>query len=321
MSPRPKQRLKRPLASLLELRARWSGRRAGLALCYHRVGDPEGDAERELVPALGTARFAEHVAYLGRRFRLVRASELLAAAAARRRGERFPVAITFDDDLPSHVRAAKPVLERHGATATFFLCGASLDDPFSFWFEDLQLASDRGELDRWIGEELVAAGAPADRPHLHRVAVAIEGLAPARRRELAGRLRARAGPPPPDSGIRAGDVSALAAAGFEIGFHTLRHDSLLTLDDDGLARTMSEGREAVARAAGRAITAISYPHGKADGRGAAAAREAGYECGFTGTPGAVGPGTDPLLVGRLDPGLAPVEDLALAVARLLSSGG
>ena len=145
---RVKRFLKRPVARWIELRCRWSKRRVGLALCYHRISDPQGDPERELVPPLGIKGFEAHVRYLNRHCRLVRASELLEAARERRRGEPFPVAITFDDDLPSHVQGAMPVLERHGAPATFFLCGASLERPFAFWWERLQRAWDRGRVDR-----------------------------------------------------------------------------------------------------------------------------------------------------------------------------
>ena len=91
--------LGRPLAFLLRVILRLSARRAGLALVYHRIGDPPGDPDRELVPARGTAQFESELRHLKKRYRVVPASRLLEAAAARRRGERFPVSITFDDDL------------------------------------------------------------------------------------------------------------------------------------------------------------------------------------------------------------------------------
>ena len=56
------------------------------------------------------------------------------------RGEPFPLAITFDDDLRSHVELALPILPVAGAPATFFLTGASLQGPASFWWERLDRA-------------------------------------------------------------------------------------------------------------------------------------------------------------------------------------
>jgi peptidoglycan/xylan/chitin deacetylase (PgdA/CDA1 family) len=307
--------LKRPAARWIEFRCRWSNRQAGLALCYHRISDPQGNAERELVPALGTKGFEAQVRYLKRRWRLVRASELLDAAGARRRGGRFPVAITFDDDLPSHVRGAMPVLQRHGAPATFFLCGASLEQPFGFWWERLQRAWDAGALDGPLVRDLVPDEPGAERASIKRLGAAIQELPPERRRAVAEELGSVAGPDPPDSGMRAQDVHRLAEAGFEIGFHTLRHDPLPTLDDPALAEAMVDGRPALERAAGAPIAVISYPHGKANRRVAKAARAAGYSRGFTGSAEAVGAQTDPLLLGRHDPGVGTVGDLALGLGR------
>ena len=42
------------------------------------------------------------------------------------------------------------------------------------------------------------------------------------------------GPDPPDAGLRAQDVRAIAPAGHEIGFHTLHHQYLPLLDDQSL---------------------------------------------------------------------------------------
>ena len=113
-----------PLAFLLRVSLRLSARRAGIALVYHRIGDPPGDPDRELVPARGTAQFESELRHLKKHYRLVPASRLLEAAAGRRRGERFPVSITFDDDLSSHVEVAMPILERQGLPATFLVGGA-----------------------------------------------------------------------------------------------------------------------------------------------------------------------------------------------------
>ncbi len=59
--------------------------------------------------------------------------------------------------------------------------------------------------------------------------------------------------------MRAADVAALAAAGLEIGFHTLRHDVLPALDDAALEAALRDGREALERPAGREITTDLVP--------------------------------------------------------------
>lgn len=281
---------------------RWSARPLGLALGYHRIGDPEGDPRRELVPKLGSNRFASHLAHLRRHYRLVPASELHAAALTRRRGERIPVAITFDDDLASHAGVAMPLLRSAGVAGTFFVCGASLDAPFEFWWERLQRAADDGVLTEPI----------------HEAASKIQQSAPDERDRIAERLGKLVGPPPVDAGMRADDVRALAAAGFEIGFHTLAHYDLRGLDDAQLDRALSDGRSALEDTSGQRIAAIAYPHGSADERVAGAARANGFESGFTMSPRPVTADSDELLLGRYEPRYESSSRFALELARTLS---
>ena len=286
---------------------RLSARHAGLALVYHKLGDPPGDPRRELVPALSPRLFEAQLAHLARLYRVVPCRELQAAAAARRRGQRFPVAITFDDDLASHAAHALPALRGAGLPATFFLSGASLEGPHRFWWERLQTAFDTGrDVGALAGAGIHAAGGTG----IHDWGEAIESATPEKRRGAAAALEELVGPDPGGAGMRAADVAALAGAGLEVGFHTLRHERLPALGDAALEAALSDGREALGQAAGTEIATISYPHGKADARVAAAARAAGYEAGFTGVPAAVTPASDPLLLPRVDVLNTTLEDFA-----------
>jgi peptidoglycan/xylan/chitin deacetylase (PgdA/CDA1 family) len=317
-------RLRALLARLLLDPLRLSGRRLGLAVMYHTVAQRTGDPARELVPPHGSGLFEAQLRHLGAHFRLVPASGLLAAVRERRRGERFPVAVTFDDDLRSHVRTAAPALRGLGAPATFFVCGASLDGPRRFWWEALQAALDRGEgrAARRLVEERCGGLPGSDGvPLIRRLAAALEGLAPAEREAVMGRLEPLAGPVPQDAGMPAEDVRALAGAGFEIGFHTLRHDRLTSLGEEDLSRALSDGLERLEGILGRRAALISYPHGRADGRVAAAAYEAGFRCGFTSRPEAVTSGSNPLLLGRVEPSFRSSGHLALQLAACLVRGG
>src|SRR4051812_29569305 len=78
-----------PLGYLVCAALRLTGLRAGVAVMYHRVGEPPGDYAFELVPNLGTRLFEAQIRYLRRTFRIVSASELHDAATARRPGQRF----------------------------------------------------------------------------------------------------------------------------------------------------------------------------------------------------------------------------------------
>jgi peptidoglycan/xylan/chitin deacetylase (PgdA/CDA1 family) len=305
------------LATLVRWLARLSASRSGVVIVYHRVGGAvSGDEELEILPAVSSRVFERQLRHIRRRYRVVPAAEILEAVRTRRRGGRFPVGITFDDDLREHVDAALPALRRVTATATFFLTGATLDEPRSFWWEDLQRAVD-GTLvtpERLPHVDATAALERSPRAILD-LAAEIVRLAPDQRRDIAAALRDAVGPAPGVSGLRARHVRALTEAGCTVGFHTLGHDVLPALSDPELARALDEGREALAAAAGSPIDVIAYPHGKADERVAAAARRAGFAFGFTTARGAVNAETDPLRIPRTVADLS-AGSLALRLARL-----
>lgn len=310
-------------ARALRMRARRSARRLGAVLVYHRIGPAAVMPDVEIDPGVSPEIFAGQLEHLCRHYRVVPASVILDAIRSRRRGDRFPVAITFDDDIASHVLEACPALRGAGVHATFFLCGASLRAPHAFWWEDLQRVIDdrlaqRDELPHVRETDLAAA---LDRVPLaiRRVASAIERLEPARRAEVAAALHAAAGPTQADSGIGPGAVGAIVEAGCEVGFHTLRHDSLPGLSDAELAEALREGRDELETAARRPLKLVAYPHGKGDQRVAEAARRAGFAQGFTTVQRTVGPDTDPHLVPRIAPAPSP-GGLALQLARAFANG-
>jgi peptidoglycan/xylan/chitin deacetylase (PgdA/CDA1 family) len=305
--------------------ARRSSARVGVALVYHRVGGgTDGDPSREILAAVSSDGFERHLRHLQRHYRVVPATGLLEAVRSRRRGERFPVSITFDDDLASHVRDAAPALQRAGLPATFFLGGTSVREPHPFWWEDLQRAVD----DRIVDADALPHVADADLraalerspKAIFRVASTIERLPPRERDETAAALRAVVGPRAADEGLRAEDVRSLVAAGFDVGFHTLRHDALPTLSDTELEQALHDGRDELAAVAGTRLELISYPYGRADKRVVGATHAAGFTAGFTTERSLVTPETDPLLIPRMPPALSAGKT-ALRLARALASSG
>ncbi|MBA3401020.1 MAG: polysaccharide deacetylase family protein [Actinobacteria bacterium] len=287
-----------PVAHVVLLVLRLSGRKAGIALMYHAVDEQAGDAGRELVPAVASSVFEGQIRHLKRRYRVVRAGDLPAAIAERRRGERYPVAITFDDDLRCHVAVALPILERVGVLATFFLTGVSLVHPFSFWWERLQRALDQGVSNL---AELVGAADVGTCSNAHELVMFVQQLGPESRATVEARLAGVAGIDPPDAGLRAADVRKLVEAQMEVGFHTLRHDNLSLLSDDMLAKAMEDGRGSLEEVVGGPLQIICYPYGYVDERVANAARVARFVSGFTTKRVAVTPGSDPLQIGRWGP--------------------
>jgi peptidoglycan/xylan/chitin deacetylase (PgdA/CDA1 family) len=291
---------------------RLSRRRVGAALVYHRVGSVTGAPRRELVPAHGARLFERQLRHLKAGYRVVPASELFVAVASRRRGQRIPVAITFDDDLPSHRRDAMPVLDRLCLPATFFLSGASLERPFAFWWERLQRAFDQG-----IDVHRAMPASVGRGRDIHDLGMALRSAAPGERDAAADWFLAELGPDPPDAGIRADDVRALVAAGFEIGFHTRRHDPLVGLDDEALERALLDGRAELEAIVEHELGTVAYPHGIADERVAGVAAASGYTFGFTVGWGPVRSTDNALLLPRVEPPFTSAGHFALRLARAL----
>jgi peptidoglycan/xylan/chitin deacetylase (PgdA/CDA1 family) len=320
---RVKALLRSPLAAALRLATRMSARRVGMGVVFHTIAASRPDEVLELAPRMAPAVFRAQVRHLARHYRVVPATGLLSAVAARRRGQRLPVAITFDDEMREHVEIAAPALAELGLHATFFVMGASLDEPFDFWWERMQARLDEGADAAALSATVRAAlppGTVAAGATVRGAAEAIRLLEPGERDAVTERLFARDGATP-RGGMSRGDVTDLVRHGFAIGFHTRRHDTLTRLDDEALARAMEDGRAELAEIAGGPLTLIAYPHGVADARVASAARAAGFELGFMSHPHLVTPASDPLGLGRLDPPTQSVGHMALALARALRQPG
>lgn len=304
----------RPVAGVIERALRLSSRRVGIALLYHNVESVRGDPKRELVPAHGTRLFEAQMRYVERRYRVVHADQLMSAALARNPGDRFPIAITFDDDLACHPSVVAPILTRHGATATFFLTGASLTEPFTFWWQWLQRAVDEG-LEVRLGRE--KEDGPGRRRSIHELGREIQRMTPAERDLLSAELAGKLGDGPWTDGLPAEGVQALVASGMSIGFHTRRHDPLPSLDHEALDLAMRVGRDELEAVAASRLTTIAYPHGHVNARVADAARGAGFEYGFTTRVEPVAPSSDPLLLGRVIPSHRSVGHFALQLVSTL----
>ena len=306
-------------AVLLCRHARRSSARVGIALVYHRVGGAGGDSTREILASIPAPAFARQLEHLRRQYDVVPAANLFDAVRARKPGERFPVAITFDDDMAGHLHAAMPALQHAGVPATFFLGGYSLHGPHPFWWEDLQQAVDARLVESLphVAAADLHAALVREPKAIFRVAATIESLDSGRRNETAAALRAAVDGHVCDEGLRPGDVQALVTAGFDVGFHTLGHEALPTLPDGRLEQALTDGREELAAVVGKPLELISYPHGKADERVGAAARAAGYTLGFTTRRSVMTADTDPLLAPRMPP--APsAGKTALRVARAVA---
>jgi peptidoglycan/xylan/chitin deacetylase (PgdA/CDA1 family) len=296
------------------------GSRAGLVLVYHRVEPRPGNHADEFSPPMSMSALSAQLEHLARRYHVVPATALLQELGAARNRRRPLVSITFDDDSVTHLRWAAPELRRIGLPATFFLNGASLDAPRTYWWDRLQTGLDLGmDWEQLVSRDVIAMSTSRQGgPTVATVSEAVQRLTPTVRQALHRDLLPLVGPDPSDAGIREEQVRALVSAGFELGFHTRDHEPLSLVDDATLHQQLREGRSDLERIYGRPLDTIAYPHGKADARVARAARDAGYRLGFTVEWARSTRSTDPLLIGRIDPTVVPrIDDFERTLASLL----
>ena len=297
------------LAAVRIARHTTSARRLGLVLLFHRVAERDGDPRRELVPAVGVRRFQRQLRWTRRLFRPVAAEDILAATRSRRGWHRIPLAITFDDEWPTHTTLALPALRAEGLTATFFLTGAQLDGASPFWWESLQEAADEGR---------PTSGILAGNDIFEQATTATEAL-PAERDALASALAALA-PAAQAPSMSPDDIRQLAAEQ-DIGFHTLRHDRLDRLTAAQLSAALVDGRERLERLVGRPLSLLAYPHGAAGAREARAAEQAGFSLAFTTRWTPCEPDSEPFLIGRIEPGPVSLSGFLRVLAATLGHRG
>jgi peptidoglycan/xylan/chitin deacetylase (PgdA/CDA1 family) len=272
-----------------------------LVLVYHRLG-PSPPPDATVVPTVPTATFRSQLEALAAAVDLVTLDQVLAGGE----GRRPRVALTFDDDLPSHVDEVLPVIEELGVPAAFFLSGRALHGLGAYWFQEL--------------EAVLGAHGPehtAGRLGLPTASPAALGLACEREEGLRRRVAELAAGLPAPAVLTGDEVARLAAAGMTVGFHTVEHGIMPEMSDGALHEAASRGCDELAAVTGRAPRYFTYPHGKADRRVAAAVRQAGFVAAWTGRPAPLRPRDDRYLLGRWEPGpIGPEELLAGLAIRL-----
>jgi len=283
--------------------ARFRGHR--LVLVYHRLGPSVPTA---VVPTVPVDVFRTHLHALREAVDLVSIDEVLAPASRGSTVERSrpAVALTFDDDLPSHVEHVLPVLRELDVPATFFLSGRTLQGLGAYWFQHLEA------LLLHFGEQRTATLLDLPDLPVERVMIACETDP-----DLRARVMERAaGLPAPEILDRAA-IAALGRAGMSVGFHTVAHDVLPNLENGTLERAVSEGREALSAAAGVPVRYFAYPHGKVDARSAAAVKRARFDAAFTGQARPLRRADDVYRVGRWEPGSIDAGSLLVKLAMRL----
>jgi peptidoglycan/xylan/chitin deacetylase (PgdA/CDA1 family) len=275
-------------------------------LTFHRVlasRDPLLPEE----PAV--EEFSRRMDVLARYFRVL---PLLGAVRRLADGAALPpraVCITFDDGYANNLEVAAPILAARNLPATVFIAPGFADG--TLMFNDLVIEAARnapGPLD--LAELGLGRFDLHDPPSRRQFAISMIGklkhLPPEERARKAARIAEQAGlANPPRLMMNDGQIRALAAAGLDIGAHTVNHPILACLDPSTARREIAESKERLEALAGKRVRTFAYPNGKMkvdfNETHVRLVREVGFECAVTTEWGAARRGTDRYLLPRIAP--------------------
>ncbi|MBS9523961.1 polysaccharide deacetylase family protein [Litoribacter alkaliphilus] len=114
-----------------------------IVLMYHKIGSPKTDP---WLLAVSEENFDQQMAWLSNNLRVVALGQLIGELKAGKIIQNS-VAVTFDDGYEDNYILAKPILEKYGIPATFFITDRNLEDGKSFWWDDLEeIALHSGQL-------------------------------------------------------------------------------------------------------------------------------------------------------------------------------
>jgi peptidoglycan/xylan/chitin deacetylase (PgdA/CDA1 family) len=295
-------------------------RRRHITLIFHRILpalDPMSPSEPD------TAWFDELIGYLVRRFEIIPLREALERAAARTLDGRT-LSITFDDGYADNFTQALPVLERHGAPATFFVASSYIDGG-RMWNDSIietlrRLPEGQTRVEGFDEGTLELNGWDSRNTAASRIINAWKHLPPTERQSRVDRLAERVSGLPDDLMMTREQLRGLAASRFaEIGGHTRTHPILAAIDDASAASEIEGGKRDLEEWTQQEVRLFAYPNGKL-GRDyaaehAAIARAAGFEAALATDWGTLDASTDPFAIPRFTPWHRDLGRFTLDLAR------
>lgn len=243
-------------------------------LLYHgvSVGPAPGtlrNCEQKHIPL---DAFVEHLRTLKRWRRVVSLQELIEGL---RQGEDMAktVAITFDDGYENNVLMAAPALADFGMTAAFFIATGFVGTDRWIWTDQLEMILDRTscrELRAPIDEIVLPLATRDDRrAALKHIKARLKRLSHrqclAAVANLGEQLDVDAARIATDGDYRFmhwDQARALAAAGFEVGAHTVNHPILSRIPEEEAKAEILQSRDRIAMELGACSPTFCYPNGK-----------------------------------------------------------
>jgi peptidoglycan/xylan/chitin deacetylase (PgdA/CDA1 family) len=292
-------------------RRRLAGGRRVIVVGYHRV---VSDFERERRLGLESTliskdTFRAHLDILAARFRLVTMSEAADVLTRRTESNRDVAAITFDDGYADILDHALPVLRERGAPATVYVSTGVVDGASYFPHDRLfallsAMQGREGNVDEMpsrLRDAFIDSAGEGDGPHA-RLRLLIRDQSPVTLDALIDTLSPIVGggvaPPVSARALDRDGLRALAAAGLEVGAHTVSHSVLPHLSPADVDHELAGSIASIQGAIGRRPVHFAYCNGYWNARIVAALRRRGFVSAVTTEDRLNRLGDDPMRIGR-----------------------
>ena len=218
------------------------------------------------------------------------------------------LAITFDDGQRDNHAFARPLLDRSGLAATFFVPTDAVETGEPLWHDRLAwavtAAAGRGaRAVQALATEVGAARGAAPRELARHALDHAKRLADGERVRFVTDWEQRLGgaaSPAWDGMMTWAEVRALADAGHEIGSHGCSHAILTRCDDARLSAEVGRSREILQDRCGAVVESFCYPDGGHDADSVVAVERAGYARAVTTRWGPNDSAESPLTLRRCD---------------------
>jgi peptidoglycan/xylan/chitin deacetylase (PgdA/CDA1 family) len=236
------------------------------------------------------------------------------------------VAFTFDDGYADNHEIAMPILKRHGVTATFFVATGFIDGGI-MWNDRIIESVRHTKLEIMDLGEIGIGVVPVNTVEARRTALStlltrLKYLHSENRRRAVDRIVEIAQTKetlPTGLMLTSTMVKGLAAAGMEVGAHTVSHPILARMEDADARSEIAESREQLVELLRQPVRIFAYPNGRPRTDYASAhvsmVREAGFEAAVTTSSGAARPGDDMYQLPRFTPWDQPGELFLLRLLR------
>lgn len=201
------------------------------------------------------------------------------------------VVVTFDDGFRDNYDTALPILQAYGIPATFFIASGTIGQQQYYWFDRVRHGLKPFAAVAAAWPEL--ASALADKSREAQIALVTEALK-RQESETASRLLSEICDPVHPTARETmtwEEVRALAAAGMEIGSHTVTHPILSRQRPSGAEWEIRHSKEILEAQTGSPVLHFAYPNGQPRDYSssiAAMVRAAGYRSAVSMVPGLAG---------------------------------